>query len=304
VQRWLRFAVSIPNHKGPHDMTTNANEVLHLSTDTVPRDLRFDYWSDVLSQSITPMSVESSDMRNFSASLSAAPMGALSVMEQRGSAHESHRGAHEVSRSTGHSFHLMLSLGSGWDFRHRGEVHLRRHDLMLSDSRYVHDIGIASDYHFIHLKLPPAWLRTWVADTDRLIGRRIPHDGIAGRALSNFVARLSPGVVQDSPLPGQVMSDQVGALLAMAAGEHDMRTQAHETLQRSIADVVSQRSAEPGLCAADVAQTLNIPVRLVHEALAARGCGFAVLLLHMRKVAAGERVSPGEPVRLAGPKTP
>lgn len=285
-------------------MTTNAHEVFHLSTAEVPRDLRFDYWSDVLSQCITPMSVASDDMRNFRASLSAASMGPLAVMEQYGSKQMSHRSVRDISHSSEDSFHLLLSLGSAWNFRHRGDARLRRHDVVLADSRYAYDIVIDSDYHFIHVKLPPSWLRTWIPDTDSLVGRRIPGDGVAGRALSNFIGRLSPELAVHAPLPGNVMSDQVGVLLAMATGELDMRSRAHESLRRRIADVVAQRCDEPGLCAADVAQTLNIPVRLLHEALAARGCGFAALVQRARTAAVVRQLSPEARSKPDGLPTP
>jgi hypothetical protein len=79
---------------------------------------------------------------------------------------------------------------------------------------------------------------------------------------------------------------------------------AHEALQHRIADIVAQRCTEPGLCAEDVAQSLNIPVPLFHQALAVRGCGFAALLKHARTAAAGRRLSPEVRAESEGRQSP
>jgi AraC family transcriptional activator of tynA and feaB len=263
-------------------MAQTSSPIQRWSTDDVPQGLRFDYWSGILSQSLTPMSVGSDDPRHFAASLTEAPMGAISVIEQDGSAHVSHRSAHDVELSEHHSYHLLVSLNGPWDLTHGDRSRLRPGDVVLADSNLGHHIELRSAYHFVNLKLPPRWLHTWIPDAGQLVGRRISRNSDAGRALSSFICRLTPQFAAAAPIDGRLLSDHVGALLAMVSGEFDQSPREQRGLLRRIRDCMAQRCHEPGLSAADVAQSLAIPERLVHRALASIAATFASLLLELR----------------------
>lgn len=263
-------------------MAQTVPPIQRWSTDEVPKGMRFDYWSSILSHSLTPMSVGSDDPQHFAASLTEASMGAISVIEQDGSAHTSHRSARDVDRSHDHSYHLLVSLNGPWDFAHGSRLHLRPGDVVLADSNLGHHIELRSDYHFVHLKLPPLWLQTWIPDAGQLVGRRISRNSDAGRALSAFVCQLTPQFAAAAPIDGRLLSDHVGALLAMVTGEFDQSPREQRGLLRRIRECMAQRCHEPGLSAAEVAQSLAIPERLVHRALASIPLTFAMLLLELR----------------------
>jgi len=100
--------------------------------------------------------------------------------------------------------------------------------------------------------------------------------------------------------------DQVGALLALIAGEAEARAIPH--LLDRIRDCVRDRCAEPRLTAADVAASRNVPPRILHRALAAKKLTFASLLLDARIGGALQmltspsftQLAPGEIARRAG----
>jgi len=263
-------------------MAQTPSPIQRWSTDEVPQGSRFDYWSSILGQSLTPMSVGSDDPRQFAASLTEASMGAISVIEQDGSAHVSHRSARDVELSEHHSYHLLVSLNGPWDLTHGDRLRVRPGDVVLADSNLGHHIELRSAYHFVNLKLPPQWLRTWIPDAGLLVGRRISRNSDAGRALSAFICRLTPQFAAAAPIDGRLLSDHVGALLAMVTGEFDQSPREQRGLLRRIRDCMTQRCHEPGLSAADVAQSLSIPERLVHRALASIPVTFALLLLEQR----------------------
>jgi hypothetical protein len=198
-------------------------------------------------------------------------MGAITAIEQHGSAHESQRGAPDIERSEQHSFHLLMSLGGAWDFRHRGRVKMQCGDVVLVDSNLSYEIRLLDEYHFMHMKLTPAWLRTWVADTDALVGRRISTSSASGRALSQFLTQLTPETVEHGVLPTHLMADQVGALLAMTAWEKEKKAAQDPRLFSRIRDAIAERASVSDLSAEAIAAELSIPVDRVHATLGANG---------------------------------
>jgi AraC-like DNA-binding protein len=130
------------------------------------------------------------------------------------------------------------------------------------------------------LKMPAHWLESWLPDPHFLVGRRIPRDSRWGRVLSPMVRQLTPEVVAAPPLPHQVLVDQVGATLALIAGEAEGLS-APDMLKK-IQDCIRERCAEPQLTGADVAASLNLAPRLLHKALAANKVTFASELVDAR----------------------
>jgi AraC-like DNA-binding protein len=139
------------------------------------------------------------------------------------------------------------------------------------------------------LKMPVQWLERWLPDPHFLAGRRIPRDSRWGRVLSPMVRQLTPEFVAAPPLPHRVLVDQVGATLALLAGEDEVRP-APEVL-RKIQDSIRQRYVEPQLTAAQVAASLNLQSSVLHRALAANGTTFASKLVEARIAAALEMLT-------------
>jgi AraC-like DNA-binding protein len=95
-----------------------------------------------------------------------------------------------------------------------------------------------------------------------------------------MVSQLQPDVALAPPLPIGVMVDQVGALLALVAG--DAESSALSSLLHRIQDRLRERCSEQNLTADDVAASLDIPPRDLHRALATANLTFASQLLDMR----------------------
>jgi AraC-like DNA-binding protein len=138
-------------------------------------------------------------------------------------------------------------------------------------------------------------VESWLPDPTQLIGRPIDGDAGWGRALSGFVRELTPEMALARPLPAQIMSDQVGALLALASGaESGHATQTNSALaavKDRIVDAIAQRYAEPGLTAAMIARDLAISERTLHRSLGRAGVTFAGLLSNYRMAAAARMLS-------------
>lgn len=262
------------------------SSVFRWSTDEVPPGQRFDYYADALSSSQTPMSLSSENPSSFMAKMELAELGALSLMRQIGSGNRATRGARDIARSTERSFHLLVNLASPWTLEHVGRTRLRPGDAILADSAFGYDLDLPSAYDVVHIKLSETWLRQWLPAPGVLVGRSIPFDSGWGRALTSFVAELSPKLVSESVLPAAVVSQHVGALLSIIADEAsrsgERPTLGQKGLRPQIIESIAQRCSEGLLTAESVAMPLGISTRTLHRSLAAVGLTFGAALISAR----------------------
>lgn len=269
-------------------MSATSSELQHWSTSLVDPSQRFAFYSSALSEALTPMRVSSRnvDAANFYAETTSAALGPITVLHQLGAASQSIRSAADIERSEEHTYHLLVSLNSSWNITHRGVVQLGPGDAFLSDSSYGFDIDFFMPYDVIHLRLSKEWIRRWLPSPDVLVGRRIPCNSSWSRALVSFITQLSPEFVVNAPLPHAVISDQVGALLALISNEifgaRPAQSKATVALRERIEACITSRSAESPLTAVNVADDLGISVRTLHRTLSAYGCTFGALLLAAR----------------------
>ena len=122
--------------------------------------------------------------------------------------------------------------------------------------------GVSEEFVLLNVVVSEQWLRGWVPNPSLLVARRISGDSMWGTALSSYLAQLSPELAAAPPLPLSVISDQVGALLALTAGAMQSAAPAStagtRTLGKRIRDCIEERSAECELTAADVAAAVNV----------------------------------------------
>ncbi len=266
-------------------MTTQIMPIARWTTQDVPTSMRYDYFAAALSSAIVPMRVAGRNPKAFESSMTMLELGDAAILHQVGSPHRSFRRKEDLARSGAHTFHFILNRRSDWTMNHRQSMLVRRGEGVLVDSAYGNDIHLSDDYDVVHIKLGEAWMRRWVPNSASLVGTTIGSEGGWGRTLAAFVGQLSPQYLSDAPLSPQLMLDQVGALMALAAAERgsaDSNAPCKTGLADQIRDCISQRSAEAGLTAADVARAMNIDERALHRALGAAGTTFASTLLDVR----------------------
>jgi AraC-like DNA-binding protein len=257
------------------------------TTYDVPGRQRFDYYADALGRSITPMTVGSSaSAEKFLSEIVSINVGPLAVIRCVGSSHVAARGAVEIGRSEQHSFHLLLNRTTGHTLQHRNALCLRPRDLVLTDSYLPHELTIPDGYNIVHIKLTESFLRRWVPMPGVLVGRRFEHQSGWGAALSAFTQQLSPEFVSNSPLPHSLLSDQLGALLALLAQEHAgtpvVSNRLTRQLRERVHEAIIERCTDTTLTATDVAAMLKISPRTLHRCLAAHGETFGDALIGAR----------------------
>jgi AraC family transcriptional activator of tynA and feaB len=261
--------------------------ILRLSTDFVERSARLPYWIDVISKSLFGCTTSSLEKKNFFCHLEIARLDAVQISRAVGSRRSTFRTQEGLASANDFTFHLAVSYYSPWTFIWRGAAFTANPgDIVVTDSRYLFSGHWSDDRAITHIKLPPAWISTWLRDPERFAGRVIPHNVGWGAALSAFVAQLSPEMVVRSPLPQRLMADHLGSLLALVEREMSGHPDKHRVQHRQIlelaTEIIRQRAGEHNLTAAEVANALKISERALHRSLASGGETFHGLLLRCR----------------------
>lgn len=264
--------------------------------------MRFDYWMNVLKDSLWQVTDWRNVPADFNVELRGARFGGLSTMVEDMTAHHSLRTKADVARSAERSYHLFVSLRQAWAFTHMG-----RHEglgpgdvVMMGEG--THETHVPTGFHGVIVKCPESWVHTWLPDPRVIAGRTIRRDSRWGRVLSPMLSQFTPEFVTGSPLPQGVLVDQLGAMLALIAGDADAR--AMPELHAKAVDCIRQRCPEAALTADDVAATLDVPARLLHKALAASKTTFAAALRQARRERALTLPLPLPNVRNQAPGVP
>jgi AraC family transcriptional regulator, positive regulator of tynA and feaB len=269
---------------------TTTTTLSRWSTSEVEPAMRFEYYANALSSELTPMLLMAGDPRTFEAHMTAAATGPVSVIRQSGSSHTVRRDPFHADRAQEHTWHLIVNLSSAWNTHHREPVRLLPGEMMIVDSRMDFMVEITGQYDVAHFKFSPDWLRQWIPAPEALVGRRIASTTGWGRVLGAYLAELSPAAIEASPLPVSVLTDHIGALLALVAAERDLPAatplRRDDLLHRRVRDCIALRCTEPGICAADVAKDLNISVRSLYRTLASYNETFGKLLMDRRAAVA------------------
>jgi AraC-like DNA-binding protein len=173
------------------------------------------------------------------------------------------------------------------------------------DSYLPHQIKLP-EFSITHLRMSSGWIQQWLNTPASLVGRVLPHDAGWSRALSSFVARLTPEFIVNPPIPEHLVVDHVGVTLALIANEinHAGRKPgaAERSLFERISEILAQRSVESALTVDDVARDAGISTRTLHRCLAAHGHTFGERLIderirraiHMLSFPANDRLPVGE----------
>jgi AraC-like DNA-binding protein len=201
-----------------------------------------------------------------------------------GDAQQVWRTSRGIARGRDNFCYLLGNLDSAWRVEQDGrEAALAPGDFTLVDSRRPYHFDFPDGPSTVSLELPLEWVALWLAEPETHVahGFRADEPGW-GAALAAFARPWAPPMACAPPLPAQLLTDQLGGLLALACGESPAHTAATSGLAERINARLRERLAEPGLTAADVAASLGGSVRSLHRAMVANGQTFARRLMAER----------------------
>jgi AraC-like DNA-binding protein len=256
------------------------------STDEEPVAQRLDSYVGHLCERLMNVTASSTERDDFHARLTTAQLGPLHVSAMSGSQQDSYRTRSHVARSKEQAYHLAVGR-CRWKFSHRDStLHLRPGDLVLADTRFAYSANWPADHGALNVRLPTEWLHGWLPSPGQLVGKLISGESGWGRVLSSYLSRIPPEVAARPPLAVTVMSDQVGALLALAATEipgcAPQSAPEYPAQHARILDSIRERCSELELTAGDIAGALGVSPRTVHRILACYGETFGKKLMDAR----------------------
>jgi AraC-like DNA-binding protein len=142
----------------------------------------------------------------------------------------------------------------------------------------------------IALSLPEQWLKRWLPRLDPS-----PHLFRAGEgwnaALCTVVGTLTPGTIRELTLPGSVLADNIGTLLALAAGPHSQGPPL--SLFDSLSQGLRASLHRPELSPARLAASHQISLRALHYAFATGQTTFMKELIRARLERSAELLTEG-----------
>lgn len=266
------------------------------STADVPAAQRLDFWVGAISENFLAMDADG-DRRDFRGELSTAALGAVGVNQVRADPQRVWRTPRGIARSPEQHCYLLGDLARPWRVAQDGrEALMQPGDFVLVDSRRPYSFAFDQGPDCVSLELPLAWVARWLAEPEAHTAQpfRAGCAGCAGwgGALAAFARPWRPAMALQPPLPAALLTDQLGAMLALACGGGTLagsgtaptpgRRNAANALQARASALLHERLAEPGLSAADVAQALGCSVRSLHRAMAAQSSTFAQQLMAAR----------------------
>ena len=274
---------------------SDVSRIRKWSTDDVPAAQRLDYWIGAICEGFLEMEATSPQAASFHSSLESMPLGAIGVHRVRGSAQDVFRTSRGIAKGRENYFYLLCKTDSAWSSAQAGHsARLLPGDVLLVDSRRRYEFHFPLSADTVSLELPTAWVESWLPDPSRHLAQRIDGQSGWGLALSSFAQQLSPEMAAAPPLPQALLTDQLGALLALATGGDVPAAGADPSasaLRRQVTDAICERHAEPGLTAAAVAAGLGISERTLHRCLAGADATFAQQLAACRMAVARRLLS-------------
>lgn len=253
------------------------------STDAAAPAQRLDYWVGAICEGFLEMAATSGCGAAFHSSLESASCGPVAVNRVRGSAQDVFRTGAAIARSRENFYYLLCKADSAWSAAQEQQgARLLPGDLVLVDSRRRYEFHFTHSADTVSLQLHPAWVEGWLADAQVALGRRIDGQAGWGAALSAFARQLTPELAAAPPLPARLLTDQLGALMALAFEPGTAAPSGVSSLRERIESTLRERHAEAGLTASDVAAAVGVSERTLHRALAGSGHTFAQRLMACR----------------------
>jgi len=151
---------------------------------------------------------------------------------------------------------------------------------VLVDGNEPYDIDCLTPTTALALKLPRNWLRRWVPHPERHTARVLSYGGW-NSALCAVLSSLTVDSCRTLALPGVIVADQIGALLALAVGSEPSCRPPPSLLDQLVASL-REPFRDPELTADSVANQHGISRRLLFLTFSRARTTFVDLLMELR----------------------
>lgn len=268
------------------DISTSP-QARYWSTASVEPDRALRFWLDVICSQLVELDVRPQRSECFEAWMLQRPLGPVSLnFIYTREPQEVWRTEQAIHRSRESRFDLLYVSKGSFTFDHYGRSFaLEEDECVLIDSTEPYFFRSSALAAGTSLQIPQSWLKSWVAAPQDGVARVITTQTPWGRALVATLAALSPKSIEDLPLSGDVVSEQVASLLTLAIGGGASAPQSsgrRRSLYAQVARSLREQAHDENLSPTLVAQRHGISKRYLHTLFAASGTTFGAELMSIR----------------------
>lgn len=233
-------------------------------------------WQAWAASTIAPIDVSVSDTEGFAASWRSQSVGRLRFLHLIAPAQRVvHRGTSLGAGSARPSIQLVYARrGSLLTGVGRGRFLVQPGEFVLLDNTRFYEMEMDSPHEAVDLMIPRSWIERWLPDPDAMLARPIAARSGWGAPLGSLIETMAEDI-DASPLPRPLLAEQIGALLALAAGISEATPSRHRGhLTQRVLRRIERDFADPDLTSDLVARELGISKRYLQVLLAGSGTSF------------------------------
>jgi AraC-like DNA-binding protein len=243
------------------------------SSTSLPKPAAIRQWQDWASESIARMEIDIPDHGSFSADQITIGLGPLALVTVR--ATEQHI-RHPGDTRTGDPIFQLLYSRAKCFYTRVGAIDfcLRPGECVLLNNGEPYQMRTEGEHIATVLTMRQSWIERWLPEPWTAVAKPF---GIETKWAAPL-GRLITAIVDDvdaAALPRSIIAEQIGPLLALAAGYRPSGSGSHRArLRRRLLQLIEERAADPHLDVMAVASELGISKRYVHALLAEAGTTF------------------------------
>ncbi len=246
------------------------NEML-LTTDTVCREARLEYWTDLICNVYVQLGCEAAPSDDFSGAIRSQTLPDLDLSIVRSGPQNVSRTPGHIARATDDYFLVNIqTLGTGVVRQDGRDAVLAPGDFALYDSTRPYELVFAGEFEQFVLKLPGKRLRGVLRDAEKLTATTVSGSAGAGRLLGEMTKALWTGAGAMQPASAwSVTNGVVNVLVAGLQTLPDARRPGLTNLTdyhlAQIKRLIAEQLSDPGLSVSSVASDLGLSVGHVHR---------------------------------------
>jgi len=271
-----------------HDLVppmTKLPKRAQASTDGLSPQEAKAYWRDHVAEFCHGLQIEfKKNNSEFNGRVDSLPFGQTMLFDFRLGEHVATRLPHHIARDGIDCFSLSL-VKSGYTSLSTkcSGVFAKENEVFLSDVGEPFKLDVIKPINMTTFFLEKSWLRSVIPAPENLLWRNLAAESGWGRALAAMMAEISPDRVEKIALPPQVVTDQIAALLALAAGPKiDCLTSSRQSLLKRLRRDMQDRLHDQMLDPSVFAREHGISKRTLHALFASAESSFMNELIDMR----------------------
>ncbi|MGV3634767.1 MAG: helix-turn-helix domain-containing protein [Pseudorhodoplanes sp.] len=253
------------------------------STDDAGPGMGLSYWIEAICEAFLEMKADGS-RETFDASLTKFQFGPIDLNFVDTDPQEVWRTRAAIARSRENFFYLLYMHDGHMAVAQRGrEAVIAPGHCLLVDSREPYRFSLPDRNRCLSVQIPQHWLRTWLPHPEDATVISLAEHSRWGATLSSALGNLHRDTLDRIALPFGVVADQIGAMLALAAGTQGSAMPRHSaSLLGRLTRTIAEQSTDPTLDPASVAAEHGISKRYLHLVMAQGGTSFGAALIKAR----------------------